>query len=117
MVSISILVSPISWTHYFALLLIPIVQILSWLNRHHVPVREKNIALFVVILLFPAQDYWTLLVNSLGMVAGLDSNRLEALAIIIPQLACAGVIGILGLWSAVLADRERHQDPRSQDET
>jgi hypothetical protein len=117
MVSISILVSPISWTHYFALLLIPIVQILSWLNRHHVPVREKNMLLIIVILLLPPQDYWTLLVISLGQVAGLGSNSLEAFAIIIPQLACAGVIGVLGLWSAVLADQEGHQASFAQDRT
>ncbi|MHB1158743.1 MAG: glycosyltransferase family 87 protein [Chloroflexota bacterium] len=67
MICIGILVSPIAWSFYLILALIPIAQVVEWLVRHHFPVQETNAALVVaMLLLLPPEAWATLLTPSLG---------------------------------------------------
>lgn len=51
MVSVSILISPLSWPHYLVLAAIPGAQVVRWLLCHRLPRRETNRALVVASLL------------------------------------------------------------------
>ena len=55
----SVLASPISWEHYFALLVIPISQVFSWLADRRLPAKETSAAIGVALLLAFPQRAWT----------------------------------------------------------
>jgi hypothetical protein len=98
MVCVSILVSPISWTHYLVLAAVPAVRIGEWLIRHRLPSRETNVAVLVAITLLLG-DEWTRLAFVVGKVAVPDGTALipfwPALFTLGPAVAVAALAVLL----------------------
>jgi hypothetical protein len=62
MVCVSLLVSPVAWSHYMTLLLVPLAWIAAWLYRYRFPIRETNSASILGLLLFLSSDmFWELI--------------------------------------------------------
>ena len=61
MVCVTIVASPIAWSHYLVLTLIPVGCITRWLIDHRFPVRQTNQALVVAVLLLLSWPVWNYL--------------------------------------------------------
>jgi hypothetical protein len=61
MVCLTIVASPIAWSHYLVLTLIPLGCIARWLIDHRFPVRQTNLALAVAVLLLLSWPVWNYL--------------------------------------------------------
>jgi len=56
MLCVSLLISPVSWSHYIELLCVPIAWVIHWLVRDRFPVAETNASLATAGLLFFSLD-------------------------------------------------------------
>jgi hypothetical protein len=98
--AVSILVAPISWSHYLVLLAIPMAVVLRWLSGHGWPSRETNIAMLLTMVLWLD---WGSLVDILTGVRGAQSGVVQAsfamsMVTQIPALGvCALIVFLAGL--------------------
>ncbi len=104
MICISILVSPISWSFYLILTLIPCALIAEWLVSHKLPPGETSAALLVAILLLLPPDAWAILVNAAlrwflpgsASTAGSISGAIADMSPAVALIALTGLITMLG---------------------
>ncbi len=108
MICIGILASPIAWSFYLILALIPIAQVVEWLTRHHFPVRETNAALVVAILLLLPPDAWALLLTpTLGPLLPATMGDPAPFVRMVAHLGPAVGLVALAALVAVLGMRDR----------
>ncbi|MGQ9493019.1 MAG: glycosyltransferase family 87 protein [Anaerolineae bacterium] len=97
MMCVSILVSPISWSHYIVLAVIPAAQVAHWLIQHHLPSMETNWALFVAGLLIV--DWRRLAIYLAGPRPAVEGGIMVpfglALLTLMPAVAVAALAGLL----------------------
>ena len=101
-VCVSILLSPIAWSHYLVLAIIPLAQTIGWLIHQHWPSGQTNLAIPLALLLIP-QSEWVKLGRLLagqpltaGMADALSfAPGLVTLALTILVMALAWVMAIL----------------------
>ncbi len=107
MTCIAIMVSPIFWSYYLILTLVPAAMVMEWLVRHRMPIRETNAALLVAILLIiPPEGLAELLASTAGWLypAVSDGTRsfLRVMAYLEPDAAAgalAWLVASLGMRS------------------
>jgi hypothetical protein len=58
MMCVTIVASPIAWSTYLVLALLPITRAFRWLSDHHYPARETNLVLLVVGALLIPYPVW-----------------------------------------------------------
>ncbi len=99
LICVSILVSPISWSHYLVLAAIPAVQVGGWLIRHEMPSRETNTALAVAMLLLVGNEWTDWAIAVAGETAAPDGMALipfaPALLTLMPSVAVAALAILL----------------------
>ena len=106
MICASILISPVSWAYYMLLASIPAAQVIGWLIRHRLPVRETNLALLVALPLLPSYREWAFLAFAIAGQAPVESGQSAlpfgpALSTMVPAVG----VGLLGWLSVKLVDQ------------
>lgn len=97
MLCVSLLASPISWTHYWVLLLLPSAQVISWLRNASWPRAPTNAALAVALALLPNPDVWGVLGFAVGTAVSDSAARAIAIASVTGLLVPLLGVGTLGL--------------------
>jgi hypothetical protein len=100
-VGVSVMVSPISWGHYYVLTIVPLAQVVTWLLAHRFPTRATNAALVVGMLLFISFNAWTALALQLwGRTPTVEEPFvlpfLPSLLLMMPTVAVAALSLLLG---------------------
>jgi hypothetical protein len=103
MLCVTLLISPISWTHYSVLLLLPAAYVLHELWRRSWPRTATNVALVSAVTLAVDPDVWGLVGFAAGSAVTTDQGRVLAIASIgglLAPLAATYLLLLLTRWAA-----------------
>lgn len=106
MICVSLLVSPIAWTHYLVLVLIPATQLLLWLRNRRFPRRESALSLLAVGLLLLPQAVTAQVVGDLFGVVPVPGATQVAFPMSMAQMEPSlGLLALAWLVAALGARR------------
>lgn len=103
MTCVSLLVSPVTWSHYLILALIPVAIVLRRLFALDLPKKETNLAILLGLLLYIPQMYLNnvMLMFADQSMTGTGSPTVHFAVTIISLIPAAAVLGLMYLLRCV----------------